>query len=87
MCFLGKMMLLTKNNIKTLNYNTPPLSCPGQIIPKKIRRNLPISNPRPDLHNINAHTKFGENPLMFTRVKLSSGNKKWMDGRTDRRMI
>ena len=30
--------------------------------------NLPISNPKPDLHNINAHTKFGENPLMFTQV-------------------
>ena len=28
-------------------------------------RNLPISNPKPDLYNINAHTKFGENPLMF----------------------
>ena len=27
--------------------------------------NLPISNPKPDLHTINAHTKFGENPLMF----------------------
>ena len=24
--------------------------------------NLPISNPKADLHNINAHTKFGENP-------------------------
>ena len=34
----------------------------------KIWRNLPISNPKPDLHNINAHTKFGENPLMFTQV-------------------
>ena len=32
------------------------------------RHNLPISNPKPDLHNINAHTKFGENPLMFTQV-------------------
>ena len=31
-------------------------------------RNLPISNPKPDLHNINAHTKFGENPLLFTEV-------------------
>ena len=30
--------------------------------------NLPISNPKPDLHNINAHTKFGENPLMFIQV-------------------
>ena len=34
----------------------------------KIWRNLPISNPKPDLHNINAHTKFGENPLTFTQV-------------------
>ena len=34
----------------------------------KILRNLPISNPKPFLHNINAHTKFGENPLMFTQV-------------------
>ena len=34
----------------------------------KIRQNLHISNPKPDLHNINAHTKFGENPLMFTQV-------------------
>ena len=32
----------------------------------KIWRNLPISNPKPDLNNINAHTKFGENPLLFT---------------------
>ena len=28
----------------------------------KIWRNLRIINPKPDLHNINAHTKFGENP-------------------------
>ena len=34
----------------------------------KIWRNLPISNPEPDLPNINAHTKFGENPLMFSQV-------------------
>ena len=104
-------------NIKTLNYNTPPLSCRGQItlsnideicplaIPNQISlilmhvpslvkfswhllklssgnenisvsradnsikswRNLHISNPKPDLHNINARTKFGENPLMFSR--------------------
>ena len=30
--------------------------------------NFPISNPKLDLYNINAHTKFGENPLMFTKV-------------------
>ena len=34
----------------------------------KIWRYLPISNPKPDLNNINAHTKFGENPLKFTQV-------------------
>ena len=47
----------------------------------KIWRNLPISNPKPDIHNINAHTKFGENPLMFTQ--LSSRNEKRMDGPMD----
>ena len=30
--------------------------------------NLPISNPKPDLLNVNAYTKFGENPLLFTQV-------------------
>ena len=30
--------------------------------------NFAISNPKPDLHNINAHFKFGENPLIFTQV-------------------
>ena len=35
---------------------------------KKKWRNLPINNPKPDLHNINAHTEFGENPLTFTQV-------------------
>ena len=29
-------------------------------------RNLPISNSKADLYNINAHSKFGENPLIFT---------------------
>ena len=63
------------HKIKTLNYNTPPF---GQIT--LICWNLPISNPKTDLHNINAHTKFGENPLMF--YSLSSGNEKRTDGRT-----
>ena len=40
----------------------------------KILWNLPISNPKPDFQNIDAHTKFGENPLMFT-----SRNEKWTD--------
>ena len=42
--------------------------------------NLPISNPKPDIHNINAHTKFGENPLMFTQVIML---KRKTDGRTN----
>ena len=27
-----------------------------------------MSNPKADLHNINAHIQFGENPLRFTQV-------------------
>ena len=34
----------------------------------KIWRNLPISNPKPDLLNVNAYSKFDENPLLFTQV-------------------
>ena len=49
----------------------------------KIWRNFPISNPKPYLYNINAHTKFGENPLMFTQAIIQ---KQKMDGQTtDRR--
>ena len=36
----------------------------------KNQQNLPISNPKSDLHNINAHTKSGENPLTFTQVSI-----------------
>ena len=46
----------------------------------KIWQNLPISNPKPDLHNINAHTKFGENPLMVTQVII---RKRKTDRRAD----
>ena len=31
----------------------------------KIWQNVPISNPKPDL-NVNAYSKFDENPLLFT---------------------
>ena len=50
----------------------------------KIERNLPISNPKPDIYNINAHTKFGENPLMFTQVII---RKRKTDGRTTDRRV
>ena len=46
-------------------------------------RNLPISNPKPDLQNINAHTEFGVNPLTFTQVIIRI--QKY--GRTDGRNI
>ena len=54
----------------------------------KTWRNLPIGNPKPDLHNINAHTKFGENPLMFARYHPETKNGRTdeqTDGRTDSR--
>ena len=40
-----------------------------------------INNSKPDLHNINAHTKFGGNPLMFTRYYPET-KYGWKDGRT-----
>ena len=40
---------------------------------------LRVNNPKPELHNINAHNEFGENPLTFTQVII----QKWKNGRTD----
>ena len=47
----------------------------------EIWRKLPISNPKPDLLNVNAYSKFDENPLLFT--KLSSGNENMGVSRAD----
>ena len=53
----------------------------------KIWRNLPISNSKPDLHNIHAHTKSGENPLTFTQVIIRKRKNGWTDvWGTDERM-
>ena len=41
-------------------------------------RNLPISNPKPDLHNSNAHLKFGKNLLIFTQVIIQKQKYKRM---------
>ena len=51
-----------------------------------IWRKLPINNPKSDLHNINVHIKFGENPLMFTHVIIRKQNTdgRTTEGRTDR---
>ena len=55
------------------------LTCRWQITVKNWW-NLPINNPKPDLHDINALTEFGENPFILTR-------KIRKDGRTyDRRI-
>ena len=48
----------------------------------KNRRNSSISNPKPDLHNINALTKFGENSLTFTQVIIRKQNCRRTDGQT-----
>ena len=42
-------------------------------------QNLPIRNPKWDLHNINAHTKFCKNGLIFTQVIVRKLNKKNCD--------
>ena len=53
----------------------------------KTWQNLQISNPKPDLHNINAYTNVGENPKIFL-LNLLPGNEnmdgqKMTDGWTD----
>ena len=42
----------------------------------RIWQNLPISNSKPDLINVNAYSKFGENCLLFTEVIV----RKWKYG-------
>ena len=42
-------------------------TCHGQITLSKTDK-----NPKPDHHNINAHTKFGENTLTYTRCCLET---------------
>ena len=63
---------------------TPPLLCAGLV---KLCQKLPIRNPKPDVHNINAHTEFGENPLIFNQVivwRPKSGRTE--DGQTQGRL-
>ena len=42
---------------------------PDSWLAARIGRSHTISNPKPDLHNVKAHTMVGENPLMFTRYQ------------------
>ena len=69
--------------IKTLNYNTMPSLYHRQITLVKHWGNLSISNSKPDLLHINACTKFGENPLMFTQVII----RRWKYGCVFRQLI
>ena len=41
---------------------------------KKIKQINPIINQKPDLYNINAYSKFGENPLAFSQVIVRNEN-------------
>ena len=43
-------------------------------------QNLPISNPKPDLYNINAYTMIGKNPLIFSQVIIRKYG--WEDRQT-----
>ena len=70
-------LMFTQVIIRKLKYGRGS----GRYNSVKIWWNLPISNPKPDLHNINAHTKFGE--IHWCLLKLSSGNETRTDGRTD----
>ena len=47
----------------------------------KIWRNLPIGNPKPDLFNVNAKSKFDENPLLFTQAIMRKQNNGHVSGR------
>ena len=43
--------------------------------------NLPINSLKPDLYNINAHTKFGENLLIFIQVTVQKWKIRRVAGR------
>ena len=62
-------------------------TCLRQITPSKFDEIWSSAFQKPDLHNINAQTKSGENPLKFTQVIIPKRNTDgWMDGwTTDRR--
>ena len=48
---------------------------------ENILRNLPISNPKPDLLNVNTYSKFDENPLLFTKVIIRKRKYGYVSGR------
>ena len=64
-----------KKKKKTRNDITPALPYCRQITVKN-RQNLQINNPKADVHKINAHSKFGENPLLFNQAIVRKRKKK-----------
>ena len=42
---------------------------------------MSISNPKPDLHNIKAQTKIGENVLIFAEVIIQKPKYRHREGR------
>ena len=50
-------------------------------------RNLPINNPKSELHNSDAYTKFGENPSIFTQVIIRKQKYGQTDGHTTDRLM
>ena len=70
------------NNLLKLSSQKRKYGRGGQITVKNWS-SLPISNPKPDLHNINAHTKFGGNSLLSSRHKILTNGQR-IDGHTSR---
>ena len=60
--------------------NYPPEMKYRHVMGKNLQK-LPISNPKPDLHIINAHTKFAANPLTFTQVIIRELKYRCIPGR------
>ena len=69
-CIWCELFSWKNKNIEQQYPTTIELSADNSV---KIWWNLPISNLKPDLHNINAHTKLGENPLRYTQVIIKKG--------------
>ena len=61
-------LLVTRVIIRKRKYGNETMGVSRADNSVKIPRNLPISNPKPDLLWVNAYSKFGENPLLFIQV-------------------
>ena len=81
----GFYIIFTKHTFyQARNNNTRHYHVQARNSVKNLR-NLPISNPKPDLH-INAHTKFGKNPMIFAQDIVRKPKYGRMDDRRTDRM-